>query len=227
MRRTGTRAEISLTRLISTPAARAKIFDLGLEGNRAERIRRLGDVLRLEFDAFTFRLKPEIHEMELADTVRVEVAVQYKTRAWQTVDIDLGPGGAREVDLLEPAITGLAEMGLPMVPHVRCLGINEQVAQKLHACTGPQREDRARDVLDILLVDMLGQLDYVRTRTAAERIFAERATHAFPPMATLPAEWRRELENLAQELGYRTTNAEGIEAEFAAVLQAIATAVAT
>jgi len=34
----------------------------------------------------TFRLKPEIHEMELADTVRVEVAVQYKTRAWQTVE---------------------------------------------------------------------------------------------------------------------------------------------
>jgi hypothetical protein len=205
-------------------ARTTKDFDLGLEGNRAERIRRLGHVLRLEFDAFTFRLKPEIYEMELADTVRVEVAVQYKTRAWQTVDIDLGPGGARDVDLVEPAITGLAEMGLPMAAHVRCLGINEQVAQKLHACTGPQREDRARDVLDILLVDMLGQLDYARTRTAAERIFAERATHAFPPTAALPAEWRRELENLAQELGYRTTNAEGIEAEFAAVIQAIATA---
>lgn len=179
-------------------------------------------MLQLEFDKFTFRLKPEIHEMELADTVRVEVAVQFKTRAWQTVDIDLGPGGAREVDLVEPAITGLAEMGLPMAPHVRCLGINEQVAQKLHACTGPQREDRARDVLDILLLDMLGQLDYVRTRMAAERIFGERATHAFPPTATLPAEWRRELENLAGELGYRTTNAEGIGAEFAATIKAIA-----
>jgi hypothetical protein len=41
-------------------------------------------------------------------------------------------------------------------------------------------------------------------RVAAERIFAERATHAFPPSAALPAEWRQELENLAQELGYRT-----------------------
>lgn len=121
-------------------------------------------MLRVGFDAFTFRLKPEIHEMELADTVRVEVAVQYKTRAWQTIDIDLGPGEAREVDLVAPAIIGLAEMGLPMTPQVRCLGINEQVAQKLHACTGPQREDRARDVLDILLVDMLGQLSHVRAR---------------------------------------------------------------
>ena len=205
-------------------ARTTKDFDLGLEGNRTERLRRLGDVLQLGFDAFTFRLKPEIHEMELADTVRVEVAVQYKTRAWQTVDVDLGPGQAREVDLVEPAIPGLAEMGLPMAPHVRCLGINEQVAQKLHACTGPQREDRARDVLDILLVDMLGKLDHARTRAAAGRIFAERATHAFPPNTALPAEWRRELENLSHELGYPATNAEEIEAKFAAVVQAIATA---
>jgi hypothetical protein len=205
-------------------ARTTKDFDLGLEGKRAERIRRLGEVLQLEFDGFTFHLKPEIHEMELADTVRVEVAVEYKTRAWQTVDIDLGPGGAREVDLVKPAITGLAEMGLPMARHIRCLGINEQVAQKLHACTGPQQEGRGRDVLDILLVDMLGQLDRTQVRISAERIFRERATHEFPPKAKLPAEWRGELESLSEELGYRTANAEGIEAEFAAVLHAIATA---
>jgi hypothetical protein len=35
-------------------------------------------------------------------------------------------------------------------------------------------------------------------------------------------EWRQELENLAQELGYPTTNAEEIEAKFAAVVEAIA-----
>lgn len=84
--------------------------------------------------------------MEMADTVRVEVAVQYKTRSWQTVEIDLGPGEANEVDLVAPAVTGVAEMGLPVIPHVRCISIHEQVAQKLHASTGPHREDRARDV---------------------------------------------------------------------------------
>ena len=208
-------------------ARTTKDFDLGLAGNRAERNRQLEEVLQLGFDAFTFRLKPEIHQMEMADTARVEVAVQYKTRAWQTVDIDLGPSEAREVDLVTPAIAGLAEMGLPVTAHVRCISIHEQVAQKLHACTGPQREDRARDVLDILLLDMLGQLDYRRTRAAAERIFTERATHPFPPSAALPVEWRRELETLAQELGYRTTNAEEIEAEFSIVLQTIAAAVVT
>ena len=90
----------------------------------------------------------------------------------------------------------------------------------------PARSARiARDVLDILLLDMLVQLDYPGVRVAAERIFAERATHAFPPSAALPAEWRQELEALAQELGYRTTKAEGLEAEFAAVVQRIVAAV--
>ena len=149
-------------------ARTTKDFDLGLVGNRAERIRKLEEVLKLGFDAFTFRMKPEIHQMELADTVRVEVAVQYKTRSWQTVEIDLGPGEAREIDLVAPAITGIAEMGLPVTPHVRCISIPDQVAQKLHACTGPQKEDRARDVLDILLLDMLGQIDYRRTQSSAE-----------------------------------------------------------
>jgi hypothetical protein len=129
----------------------------------------------------------------LADTVRVDVAVEYKTRAWQTIEVDLGPGDAREVDLVRPAIVGVAEMGLPITTQVRCLGINEQVAQKLHACTGPQRQDRARDILDILIVDMLGQLDRLRTRAAAERIFAERNTHAFPPDTIIPPDWMQNL----------------------------------
>lgn len=203
-------------------ARTTKDFDLALEGNRAERIRRLGDVLQLEFDAFTFRLKPEMHEMELAETVRVEVAVQYKTRAWQTVEIDLGPGDAQEVDLVEPAITGLTAMGLAMAPHVRCLASTSRWRNSCMLARAAAGGPRARDVLDILLVNVLGKLDHVRTRAAAQRIFAERGTHSFPPSSALPPAWRRELENLAQELGYPTRNAEGIEGEFAALLDAIA-----
>ena len=187
-------------------ARTTKDFDLGLRGNRAERIRRLSEVLQLSFDEFTFRLKPEQHEMELADTVRVEVAVEYKTRAWQTIEVDLGPGEAREVDLVTPAIEGVAEMGLPITNQVRCLGIHEQVAQKLHACTGPQRQDRAR------------------ARAAAERIFGERNTHPFPPETNIPPEWHIELETLAAELGYRTTNAAEIQKEFTNLVAAIASA---
>jgi hypothetical protein len=104
---------------------------------------------------------------------------------------------------------------------VRCLGINEQVAQKLHACTGPQRQDRARDILDIL--DMLDQLDRVRARTA-ERIFGERNTRSFPPDTIISAEWHIELETRAAELGYRTTKAVEIQKEFTNLVAANASA---
>jgi hypothetical protein len=88
-----------------------------------------------------------------------------------------------------------------------------------HACTGPQRQDRARDILDILVVDMLGQLDHVRVRATTERIFGERNTHRFPP-----PEWHIELETLAAELGYRTTKAVEIQKEFTNLVAAIASA---
>jgi hypothetical protein len=96
------------------------------------------------------------------------------------------------------------------------MNLSEQVAQKLHACTGPYSQGRARDVLDILLIDLLGGLDVPTVRETAERVFAERATHPFPPAIVIPVEWHLELEGLAKELGYPATSAAAIEARFRA-----------
>jgi hypothetical protein len=71
-------------------ARATKDLDLGMEGNRADRLQTLAGALRLGFDEFTFRLKTQKKEMEIADTVRVEVAVQYRTRSWQTIEVDSG-----------------------------------------------------------------------------------------------------------------------------------------
>jgi len=71
-----------------------KDLDLGLAGDRAARLSAFEAALRLGFDEFTFRMKPQVLNMELADTVRIEVAINYRTRGWQTVDVDLGPAGA-------------------------------------------------------------------------------------------------------------------------------------
>jgi hypothetical protein len=38
--------------------------------------------------------------MEQVDTIRVEVARQYKTRSWQTIDFDLGPAKLDNIDLI-------------------------------------------------------------------------------------------------------------------------------
>jgi Nucleotidyl transferase AbiEii toxin, Type IV TA system len=203
-------------------AARAtKDLDLALDGNRAARMLAFEKALKLGFDDFTFRLKPRAHQMDVVDTVRVEVAVEHRTRGWQTIDVDLGPAGAAEVDLVVPAVKGLAEMNLPVPTTIRCLGVNEQVAQKLHACTAPGARGRARDVLDILLFDLLGKIEYARARGAAEHIFKERGTHTFPPALVIPAEWRVELVNLATEFDFPIKTADEIEEKFRALVARI------
>ncbi len=208
----------------ATAARATKDMDIGLDGERAERLNSLERALGLGFDAFAFRLKAQTRSMDLADTVRIPVAVQYRTRAWQTVDVDLGPAGAASTDLVQPAIRGLPEMGLPTPSPIRCLSLADQFAQKLHACTGPHSEGRARDILDILLIDLLGKLDYSEARKAAMRIFSERRTHAFPPETSIPLAWHAELRAIAVELGYPVVEPTAIEERFRSIVRFIARA---
>jgi hypothetical protein len=202
-------------------ARATKDLDVGMEGARADRLRSLTEALAAGFDEFTFRIKAQTRDMEQADTIRVQVAIQYRTRAWQTIEVDLGPANAGAVDLIEPRVRGVAELGIPVVSPVRCLNLAEQVAQKLHACTGPAAAGRARDVLDILLIDALGQLDYAAVADAARRVFAQRATHAFPPLFAMPPEWGPELEAMAGELGFALDSAAEIERRFIELIRVL------
>ena len=142
--------------------------------------------------------------------------------AWQTIDVDLGPTKTHEIDFVKPQVQGLVELGLPVTSPVRCLDLAEQVAQKLHACTGPYSTGRARGLLDILLIETLGGSDNRRMSAAARQVFAERATHAFPPMFAMPAEWRPEVETLAGQLGFPVSNASEIEQRFLALIRRLA-----
>ena len=206
-------------------ARATKDIDIGVSGTREERMALFRKALSLGFDDFTFQVKGNPLSMDKADAVRLELAIRYRTRAWQTIDVDLGPSGTGAVDLVEPVIRGLAAMGLRVPSPVRCLNLSEQVAQKLHACTGPYSQGRARDVLDILLIDMLGRLDMTAVRAAAEEVFAQRATHDFPPVFHIPPEWQPELEVLARELGYPASSAAEIEARFRTFVGSVTSAV--
>jgi hypothetical protein len=114
------------------------------------------------------------------------------------------------------------ELGIRLVAAVRCLNLADQVGQKLHACTGPAAAGSAREVLDILLIDALGQLDYAAAADAARRVFAERATHAFPLAFIMPPEWGPQLEAMAQELGFALNSAVEIEQRFVELIRILA-----
>ena len=205
-------------------ARATKDIDIGIPIERTKRLRVFQDAVALGFDDFTFLLKGKPLNMDKVDAVRLELVIRYRTRAWQTIDVDLGPSGRGAVELVVPTIRGVAAMGLRIQSPVRCLNLNEQIAQKLHACTGPYSAGRARDVLDILLIDLLGELDLKAVRAAAELVFAERATHAFPPTLQTAAEWQTELEALAKDLCYPATSATEIETRFRAFIELLAEA---
>ena len=108
--------------------------------------------------------------------MRVDVVIMYQRRGWQTIQVDLGPIDESSVDLLMPEIPGVADLGIPIGDPVPCLVIPAQVAQKIHACTNPraiEKENRARDIFDIVLLDTLGTIDYRQTREACHIVFRE------------------------------------------------------
>jgi len=200
-------------------ARTTKDIDIALPGNRRERFQALERSLALGFDEFTFRVKVP-QDLELADTVRVDVAIAYRSRGLQTVQIDLGPADEATVDLVTPTVRGVSELGIPVTSPIRCITIDVQVAQKLHACTNPrvlQGENRARDILDIVLLDLLGQIDVSAARTACVRVFEHRAEHAWPPTIDVPPAWRIELESLAAEQSFPLTSADDIVSAFMAL----------
>jgi hypothetical protein len=106
-------------------ARSTKDVDIGVAGERAEHLQNFRNGLALGFDEFSFQLKGKPLSLYNADAVRLEPGVLYRTRPWQTIDVDLGPAGSGAVDLVKPTIPGLSAMGLRIPSPVRCLNLSE------------------------------------------------------------------------------------------------------
>jgi hypothetical protein len=52
-------------------------------------------------------------------------------------------------------------------------------------------------------------------------VFNERATHSFPPVFVMPAEWRPEVEAMAADLEFHIRTAEAIEQRFREIIEAL------
>lgn len=204
--------------------ARATIdMDIGLSGTRCERFDALAQAIALGFDEFTFRVKMPL-DLERSDTVRVDVAVAFRGRGIQTIQVDLGPTDESTVDLIVPTVRGVSELGIPVTSPVRCLTLDVQIAQKIHTATNPRvlmNENRARDIIDIVFLDMLDQLDVNAVQLACTRVFEQRATHAWPPPIEIPPAWKVELGSLAITQGLPLTTSEEIITAFLSVYENI------
>lgn len=213
-------------------AARStKDLDLGLEGNRKSRFETFEKVLALGFDEFRFRRKSDPRDLDRADTYRFEVAVTYKNRGFQTIEIDLGPGG-HDVDYVRPDLPAISDLGVPITSPIRCLTIPQQMAQKIHAATNPAivenpKQNRGRDIVDTLLLELLEAIDYAAVRAAAVNAFASRGEHEWPPrIPDYPSTWIDTMVAVASEVGYPELDPGELLNRFGTVLQKIIDAAA-
>jgi hypothetical protein len=79
----------------------------------------------------------------------------------------------------------LAELGLDPI-ELLLVPLERQVAEKLHAYLQEWRTTRARDLIDLLLVQQHERLDPESLLNAIRRVFSNRATHGIPERLPLP-----------------------------------------
>jgi hypothetical protein len=212
-------------------AARAtKDLDIGLCLPPEDVVSAFDAALTVGYGDFHLRRQGEARVLDNGAR-QLRVRLEYLENPFATVDVDLASAPTEtETEAIEPFV--LEELELVAVHSVPCLGITEQIAQKLHATTEPEPRGRPnarfRDVIDILLLNDRLRLDPVELYTACERVFAIRDTHPWPITEyAFPDTWNGPLSTLARESGYDTVAIAEIQARFNAFLTALRTAIAS
>ena len=121
------------------------------------------------------------------------VKLSYQGKPWFTVLFELGHDEINSLvnapRLLAPDIAGLfLSLGLPAPIPVAVLPVDHQIAQKLHACSSPG-SDRAHDLVDLQILVSSSQFDLVVSARTAQRLFAARKRHAWPPVFVVSSGW--------------------------------------
>ena len=122
-----------------------------------------------------------------------EVKLDYRGRSWCTVKFELGHNEIGDADepeyQLAADLAGLfTEVGLPAPKAVPVMRSDHQVAQKLHAVTD-EGSERARDLVDLQLLDKHEELDLGQLRATCLRLFDYRRLHSWPPSVELGVGW--------------------------------------
>ena len=122
-----------------------------------------------------------------------EVKLAYLAKSWLTVTFELGHdeiGSTADPKLAtaETLIELFRQLGLPDPAPVPLLAVEHQIAQKLHACTTPNRHggnDRAHDLADLQILVECDPPDLTLLANIGRRLFAARRVTPWPPTVTI------------------------------------------
>jgi hypothetical protein len=151
---------------------------------------------------------------------RFDVRLSIRGKVWRRIQVEIAPGeggAALENDVL--SAPSLDHFGLPSPDHLLGIALRYQIAQKLHACSDPHdppaaRNDRARDLVDLLALRDLAALEGVVTllhlRNACIDVFTARASDAqalhrtirrWPCSVVAHPHWRQDFVAAAAAVG--------------------------
>jgi hypothetical protein len=193
-------------------ARATKDIDIVLRDSTADLVDSLEVALTGEpYQGFSFRRKGTPLVLDNG-AVNMEFGVTYKGQPWTTVTVDVARAEAGEVDIEWVEAIALTDaLGVTGPAQLPCLPLRFHVAQKLHGMTLPprpgKRNERFRDLVDLLLMDTMIAHDYAALGEACALVFQHRNTHAWPPdLSTVPPHWAQPFTRLAEDLALTETH---------------------
>lgn len=127
-----------------------------------------------------------------------EIRLSYRSRHWLTVPFELGHDEIGSTSRHDERIANdilelFDEIGLDTPSPIPVLALDHQVAQKLHACTAIDVKtggnERAHDLVDLQLLDQEESIDMSEVGATAQRLFAARRSHSWPPVVIAHEGW--------------------------------------
>ncbi|MES1243634.1 MAG: nucleotidyl transferase AbiEii/AbiGii toxin family protein [Acidobacteriota bacterium] len=143
----GAALELRLRHLART----TKDLDLILNEESGSLFEELSGALSQPYEGFTFLVKGEPHAMPNG-AIRLEVALRYLGRSWDTIPVDISrlEGKGTDVELVPAPL--LKIFGIRSPESIPCLSLPFHVAQKIHALTEPHTADRPNTAFVILSI---------------------------------------------------------------------------
>lgn len=122
-----------------------------------------------------------------------EVKLDYRGRPWCTVKFELGHNEIGDADEPEYQLASdladlFTEVGLEAPQPVPVMRADHQVAQKLHAASD-EGSERARDLVDLQLLDKGEDLDLAQVKATCVRLFEYRRQQPWPPTVVAGDGW--------------------------------------
>jgi hypothetical protein len=152
-------------------------------------------------------------------TQSLQIRLAYKGRHWLTVPVRLYPdelGGTPPQPRLARELAKLfVALGLEAPQPVPLLATAHEVARRLQACTAVNprtgRNARARDLVDLQLLEREQPIDMGEVDRVADRLFSARNDRSWPPTVVAHEGWEQAYTDAAEGLDLIGDVAEAVD----------------